>query len=317
MSFTKLKKDELKAIAEELKLPIPDNAKVLELRELIQGSEIYKTDKESYQTIVDCVLEEIKDRRNELERERLENENKLERERLENENKLEIQKIKLSQLEKELEIAKLRSQLGEKESLQSEIPIIPTESNVESLIKSIKTLTIPIPQRAESFNLFFQSIEKAFNTKNVPEKLKPEILLNILGEKACNLMVYLREEDLSNYDKLKDIVLKEFQPTPNECLNHFKKAQRLPYESYVQFASRLSATFEYYCQLREVKDFKSICELIVSDKIIESLDRELTTHIGIKQGETWYKPHELGRECDIFISSKGKFKGEQGLVPKY
>lgn len=307
MSIAKCKKDELRAIAEELKLIIPDNAKILDLRKLIQESDIYNSDKESYQTIVDSVLEEIR-----------ESENKLKQEKLESENKLEIERLKLLQLEKELELIKLRDQLSESEtrSLNNDNQTIPTEHSVESLIKSVKTLTIPVPQRAESFNLFFQSIEKAFKTKNVPEKLKPEILLNILGEKACNLMVYLREEDLSDYDKLKAIVLKEFQPTPNECLNHFRKAQKLPNESYVQFASRLSATFEYYCKLREVNDFKSLCELIVSDKIIESLDRELNTHISIKQGETFYKPHELGREIDIFLSSRGKIKSEPSLFSK-
>ncbi|GFV00859.1 DUF1758 domain-containing protein [Trichonephila clavipes] len=232
MSIGKFKKDELRSIADELKLVVPDNAKVLDLRELIQESEIYKNDKETYQAIVDCVLEEINDRRNE------------------NENRLEIEKIKLSQLEKELEIAKLHNQSGKSLPLQNENQLITTECNIESLIKSIKTLTIPVPLRAESFNLFFQSIEKAFKTKNVPEKLKPEILLNILGEKANNLMIYLRDEDLSDYNKLKAIVLKEFQPTPYECLNQFKKAQKLPSESYVQFASRLSANFNYYCQLR-------------------------------------------------------------------
>ncbi|GFW37881.1 integrase catalytic domain-containing protein [Trichonephila clavipes] len=252
MSIGKFKKDELRSIADELKLVVPDNAKVLDLRELIQESEIYKNDKETYQAIVDCVLEEINDKRNE------------------NENRLEIEKIKLSQLEKELEIAKLHNQSGKSLPLQNENQLITTECNIESLIKSIKTLTIPVPLRAESFNLFFQSIEKAFKTKNVPEKLKPEILLNILGEKANNLMIYLRDEDLSDYNKLKAIVLKEFQPTPYECLNQFKKAQKLPSESYVQFASRLSANFNYYCQLREVNDFKSVCELVISDKIIET-----------------------------------------------
>ncbi|GFS86567.1 uncharacterized protein TNCV_903261 [Trichonephila clavipes] len=129
-------------------------------------------------------------------------------------------------------------------------------------------------------------------------------------------MIYLRDEDLSDYNKLKAIVLKEFQPTPYECLNQFKKAQKLPSESYVQFASRLSANFNYYCQLREVNDFKSVCELVISDKIIETLDRELNTHISIKQGEMWFKPQDLARECDIFISSKGKIR-EQNLFPKF
>ncbi|GFW45459.1 DUF1758 domain-containing protein [Trichonephila clavipes] len=132
MSIGKFKKDELRSIADELKLVVPDNAKVLDLRELIQESEIYKNDKETYQAIVDCVLEEINDRRNE-------DENR----RNENENRLEIEKIKLSQLEKELEIAKLHNQSGKSLPLQNENQLITTECNIESLIKSIKTLTIP------------------------------------------------------------------------------------------------------------------------------------------------------------------------------
>ncbi|GFT08246.1 HTH_48 domain-containing protein [Trichonephila clavipes] len=71
-----------RSIADELKLVVPDNAKVLDLRELIQESEIYKNDKETYQAIVDCVLEEINDRRNEDENRRNENENRLEIEKL-------------------------------------------------------------------------------------------------------------------------------------------------------------------------------------------------------------------------------------------
>ncbi|GFY32793.1 integrase catalytic domain-containing protein [Trichonephila clavipes] len=111
----------VKSIADELKLVVPDNAKVLDLRELIQESEIYKNDKETYQAIVDCVLEEINDRRNE-------DENR----RNENENRLEIEKIKLSQLEKELEIAKLHNQSGKSLPLQNENQLITTECNIET-----------------------------------------------------------------------------------------------------------------------------------------------------------------------------------------
>ncbi|GFV26975.1 CCHC-type domain-containing protein [Trichonephila clavipes] len=36
------------------------------------------------------------------------------------------------------------------------------------------------------------------------------------------------------------------------------------------------------------------------------LDSETATHIGVLQGEEWYKPRDLGKQCDIFYSSKGK-----------
>lgn len=42
--IAKLKKDELKLVAEELNLIIPEGAKVLDLKNLIENSEVYKTD---------------------------------------------------------------------------------------------------------------------------------------------------------------------------------------------------------------------------------------------------------------------------------
>lgn len=284
MSFKTLKKDDLKIIAEELGLEIPNGAKIVHLKELIENSEIYKSDMEFVQGVIDNIIEEKKC-----------TQEKIQREQSESENKIELEKIKLAQLQAELALAETRRDLPQSQNNASES----SNLNIENLIKSVKTLTISVPTKAESFNLFFQSIEKAFRTKKVPDDLKAEILLNILGEKVTNLMVYVKEEDINDYGKLKSMILKEFQPTPQECLNYFRSAQKLPSENFVQFASRLSANFEYYCQLRNVQDFKSLCELMVSDKIFGELDRELKSHIAVKQGETWFEPQNLGRECDM------------------
>ncbi|GFU53291.1 uncharacterized protein TNCV_2953271 [Trichonephila clavipes] len=263
MSLNKLKKDELKIVAEELNLTVPEGAKIADLKNLIVNSDIYKNDKELVQSAIDYALAEIKNKR------------------LDSETKLEFERIKLAQLQKQLELANIQKNLLQNPSVFETAVNI----NVETLLKSVKTLTIPVPSRVESYNLFFQSLEKAFKIKEVPEQFKGEILLNILGERVNNLLVHVSEEELNNYSKLKDVVIKEFSPTPQECYNRFQKAQKLSSESYVQFASRLCTTFEYYCQLRSVNDFKSLCELIVSDKIMNTLDRELLSHMSIKQEE--------------------------------
>ncbi|GIY86131.1 hypothetical protein CEXT_458151 [Caerostris extrusa] len=61
-------------------------------------------------------------------------------------------------------------------------------------------------------------LEKVFKKENESDELKAEILLNLLKlillVGASDFMVYVAQEDLRNYDKLKTIVLKEFQPPP-------------------------------------------------------------------------------------------------------
>lgn len=56
-------------------------------------------------------------------------------------------------------------------------------NNLEKLIKSVKTLTIPVKDKSDNLNLCFQTSERAFALKNVPDELKSEILIHLLGEK--------------------------------------------------------------------------------------------------------------------------------------
>ncbi|GFU54472.1 DUF1758 domain-containing protein [Trichonephila clavipes] len=93
--------------------------------------------------------------------------------------------------------------------------------------------------------------------------------------------------------------------TPRECLNSFKNAVKSSGETYIQFAARLTANFQYYCSLRKVNSFESLCDLIISDKLFETLSKETATHIGIREAEDWFRPIDLAKECDIYISSRG------------
>ncbi|GFU58197.1 retrovirus-related Pol polyprotein from transposon 17.6 [Trichonephila clavipes] len=140
----------------------------------------------------------------------------------------------------------------------------------------------------------------------VSDELKPKVLLCMLGDKVSNLLVNLGEEELKDYESLKQVVLKEYEPSPKICLENFRKAKRNSDETFSQFASRLTSMWLYYCKLREANDFESVNQLIVADKMFEMLDSETATHIGVLQGEEWYKPRNLGKQCDIFYASKGK-----------
>ncbi|GFV17718.1 retrovirus-related Pol polyprotein from transposon opus [Trichonephila clavipes] len=172
-------------------------------------------------------------------------------------------------------------------------------------------------RESENFNLFFQSLERAFLTKKINDEYKSEILINLLGERAHNVLLYIKEEELNDYEKLKSIVLREFQLTPRECLNSFKNAVKSSGETYIQFAARLTANFQYYCSLRKVNSFESLCDLIISDKLYETLNKETATHIGIREAEDWFRPIDLAKECDIYISSRSGSRKEIPITYGY
>ncbi|GFW68842.1 uncharacterized protein TNCV_3640551 [Trichonephila clavipes] len=106
-------------------------------------------------------------------------------------------------------------------------------------------------------------------------------------------------ENSSTFESDPDFVKTLIQNCIDESI-----AKRKRGETYIQFAARLTANFQYYCSLRKVNSFESLCDLIISDKLYETLNEETATHIGIREAEDWFRPIDLAKECDIYISSR-------------
>lgn len=286
------RKEDFIKLLQELDVPLSGNETVLQLKTELEQCKTYKEDKEFVINLLNSIVEERKN--------------------TETQN-LELEKIKLARIEKEIELQNLKSQNAQlSDNSDHKVETNPS-NNLEHLIKSVRTLTIPVPAKSENFNLFFTTLERAFVTKSVPDDCKAEILINILGDKAANILYYIDEKDLKCYEKIKTLVLKEFQPSAAECLHIFRRARRAPNETYIQFATRLNANFRHYLQLRNVSDFESLCDLIVSDQFFLTLDRQTSSHISITQGEGWFKPKELAQHCDIYFGSTGKFINDSPL----
>ncbi|GFX15401.1 hypothetical protein TNCV_3303301 [Trichonephila clavipes] len=54
----------------------------------------------------------------------------------------------------------------------------------------------------------------------------------------------------------------------------------------------------------------------VEEKQFETLNKETATHIGIREAEDWFRPIDLAKECDIYISSKNGSHCEKRFKPK-
>ncbi|GFX04704.1 transposon Tf2-6 polyprotein [Trichonephila clavipes] len=259
-------KEDLIRVVEELDGIVESTDTIVKLKTKIENSSTFESDPDFVKTLIqNCIDERVSQNEREVT----------------SEQKIELAKLQLAKLEKEIEL-----QLAKNKALS-----LNPAAKVEE-------------KQSENFNLFFQSLERAFLTKKINDEYKSEILINLLGERAHNVLLYIKEEELNDYEKLKSIVLREFQLTLRECLNSFKNAVKSSGETYIQFAARLTANFQYYCSLRKVNSFESLCDLIISDKLFETLNKEIATHIGIREAEDWFRPIDLAKECDIYISSR-------------
>ncbi|GFU67931.1 uncharacterized protein TNCV_1364751 [Trichonephila clavipes] len=97
--------------------------------------------------------------------------------------KIELAELQLAKLEKEIEL-----QTAKNKALSlnpaAKVEDKQFETNIEKMITSIKTLSLPVPTRSENFNLFFQSLERAFLTKKINDEYKSEIFNKSSGRKS-------------------------------------------------------------------------------------------------------------------------------------
>ncbi|GFW68024.1 transposon Tf2-6 polyprotein [Trichonephila clavipes] len=261
-------KEDLIRVVEDLDGTVESTDTIAILKTKIENSSTFESDADFVKTLIqNCIDERVS---------RNEREVTLEKQ------KIELAQLQLAQLEKEVEL-----QTAKNKALSlnpaAKVEEKQFETNIENMITSIKTLSLPVPTRSENFNLFFQSLERAFLTKKINDEYKSEILINLLGERAHNVLLYIKEEELNDYEKLKSIVLREFQLTPREKVN----------------------------------SFESLCDLIISDKLFETLNKETATHIGIREAEDWFRPIDLAKECDIYISSRSGSRKEFPITYGY
>ncbi|GFX16384.1 phosphatase and actin regulator 2 [Trichonephila clavipes] len=55
----------------------------------------------------------------------------------------------------------------------------------------------------------------------------------------------------------------------------------------------------------------------IEEKQFETLNKETATHIGIREAEDWFRPIDLAKECDIYISSKNGSRKEVPITYGY
>ncbi|GFU13477.1 uncharacterized protein TNCV_937851 [Trichonephila clavipes] len=171
-------KEDLIRVVEDLDGTVESTDTIAKLKTKIENSSTFESDPDFVKTLIkNCIDERVSRNERDLEKQ-----------------KIELAKLQLAQLEKEIE---LQTAKNEAISLNPAAKVEEKhfETNIENMIKSIKTVSLPVPTRSENFNLFFQSLERAFLTKKINDEYKSEILINLLGERAHNVLLYIKRRN--------------------------------------------------------------------------------------------------------------------------
>ncbi|GFU89343.1 retrovirus-related Pol polyprotein from transposon opus [Trichonephila clavipes] len=115
------------------------------------------------------------------------------------------------------------------------------------------------------------------------------------------------EDKFDNYDYIKGVLLKRFKMSPETFRQKFMKHQRIPARSWRDFVFEITSYFEEWLDGMEVRDFKSLKDLIITDQLKKRVPGEIREHF-VDEWARFYEPSVLVDKLDGYESVRSSVK---------
>jgi len=125
----------------------------------------------------------------------------------------------------------------------------------------------------------------------------------MLNERSKTLVAKLSKEQLDDYERVKAYLLREFKLTAEQYRDKFWTATQLREETYTLFGSRVKILFMYYMDSRKVASRDDLIDLLVSDRIKQTLSDACLRHVISAEGDDWFHPERLTSVIDTYVNS--------------
>ena len=125
----------------------------------------------------------------------------------------------------------------------------------------------------------------------------------LLKGRALDVYDRLLTKDASDYNKLKDALLKNFDMTERGFRKKFRYSRPERSETFIQFSSRLCSYLNKWLTMAKVeKSFEAVCDFMARDQFLEACSRELFVHLKPKAFENL---DAMAKEADLFAEAHG------------
>ena len=215
--------------------------------------------------------EREKEKQREMERERLEHE-KL---KLEAEERIEIEKEKL-QFElkmKELEL--------EGKSKSKPLPLDSGKS-----FDVTKHIRLVPPFQEKEVDKYFLHFEKVAENLKWPREHWTLLLQSVVIGKAREIYTQLSLEQSSDYDKVKELILKAYELVPEAYRQKFRDCRKEPNQTHVEFARTKEQLFDRRCSSKKVgSDHEKLRQLMLVEEFKWCINSDVRAFLNEKEVE--------------------------------
>src|SRR3989442_858545 len=197
------------------------------------------------------------------------------------------------------------------------------EIRFQKASKLLKNILYFLPTEAgtSSLLIYFRNLEEVFSEYAIEPDIQALVLFSKLPEKVRKLLGNIPADQKDTYEKVKNVILREYQITAGICRRGFVECLKFKTESMIQYASRIRSLLQCYLDARKVTTFGELFDLMISDHMKDSLTQGEKYFIGEKEAGGCLKSIEIAHLLDVYqairLEERGKDKPRSDYRPEY
>ena len=230
---------------------------------------------------------EMEERQKEKQREM---EERLEKERLEKQRELEerLAKEKLEQEERiEVEKEKLQYSLKMKELELSSKSMPPVSFDPSKVFDVTKHIRLVPPFQEKEVDKYFLHFEKVAENLKWPKEHWTLLLQSVVIDKAREIYTQLPLDQSSDYDTVKNLILKAYELVPEAYRQKFRNCRKEHDQTHVEFARTKEQLFDRWCSSKDVKsDHAKLRQLMLVEEFKRCIHSDVKSFLDEREVET-------------------------------
>lgn len=157
-----------------------------------------------------------------------------------------------------------------------------------------------VPQFNErDVDKFFMHFEKIAQQCKWPSNVWTLMLQSVLKGKAQEVYSALSIEQSSQYDFVKQEVLKAYELVPEAYRQQFRGCRKSNEQTYVEFARDKAILFDRWCCSKDVKSFEQLKELVLVEEFKRCVHADIRTHLDEQHVDTLAKASTMADDYSL------------------
>ena len=153
-------------------------------------------------------------------------------------------------------------------------------SDKASAFDPARNIRLVPPFQEKEVDKYFAHFEKVADSLNWPKESWVLLLQSVLVGKAQEIYGSLSVERSSNYEHVKEAILKAYELVPEAYRQKFRNYLKYDSKTHVEFAREKENLFNRWCHSKEIgQDFKKLKQMVLLEEFKDKVRPDIRSHL--------------------------------------